>query len=100
MVGGELQPAVEGTTKFDKLHTHPDRDNIAHQRMNDIRDDVGRHGEVHAQFDGYDQDVEVRLGTSLFDFRTESIKVFDGDQYHVFSMEQYQGHYVPMRVFH
>ena len=99
MVDGELEPTEYGKVDIQHPPAMGEWTTVG-EKMNSMKEDVQRHGEVHAQFDGYSDDVEVRLGTSLFDFRTESIKVFDGDQYHVFNMEQYQGHYVPMRVFH
>jgi len=98
MVDEELRPSMYGSVKCDNIPSG--QFNTVQSRMDEIMTDVGRHGEVHAQFDGYEDDVEVRLGTAKFDFRTESVKVFDGDQYHVFNMGQYQGHYVPMEVFH
>lgn len=89
MVEDELQPIRDGTVKQDgNLPT-------ILQRM---AADIERHGEVHANFEHVDGEIECRLGTAkLFPSR---IEVFDGDQWHVFRSEKLVDWEVPMDMRH
>lgn len=96
MVDRELQPADSGTVKSDGYIG----DSSVHNRIKILKEDVERHGESHVTFEHVDGEVEVRLGTSVFDWAANVIRVFDGDQYRNFSMAKYVTHEVPMDVFH
>lgn len=89
MVEEELEPAAVGVVKQDgNLPT-------ILQRM---REDIQRHGEVHANFEHVDGEVECRLGTTKL--KPSMVEVFDGDQWHVFRSEKLVDWEVPMELYH
>lgn len=61
--------------------------------------DVLEHGEVHAKWADSDEYVEVRQGTTTFDFEGEVLLLDDGITTHTFSMAQVVSWEKPMNVF-
>ena len=96
MGDSELQPADTGVAESEGFIN----DCSLHNRIGMLKNDVERHGESHVTFEHVDGEVEVRLGTSVFDWDGNVIRVYDGDQYHNFAMDKYVTHEVPMDVFH
>jgi len=97
MVADELEPAGRGNVECNTNRNGRISDYPVIARM---IDDVNRHGEVHATFEEVDKEVEVRLGTAKFNFVSSVIEVFDGDQYHPFTMESLVTWEVPMDLYH
>jgi hypothetical protein len=71
-----------------------------HTRMRLVADKIEEHGEVHASFEGVEQEVELRLGTTKVDFGAETFEVWDGDHYQTFPAEHLTKAYKPMEVLH
>jgi hypothetical protein len=61
--------------------------------------DVLDHGEVHAKWADSDDKVEVRQGTTTFDFEGEIIVIDDGITDHSFAMNQLVNWEKPMNAF-
>lgn len=95
MVEDELEPAAHGT-----METVGEPDGDLHRMLDAMRSDVERHGEVHATFQEVEDEVEVRLGTAVIDYKANLVRVFDGDQYQSFNATQLVSWEVPMDLFH
>jgi len=93
MVDDALEPERSG--KVERLSYDGD----AHL-LRRMADDIERHGEVHANFKDVDGRVECRLGTVQMDEKNGVIEVFDGDQFHPFSVDHLVEWEVPMDVYH
>jgi hypothetical protein len=95
MVDTELHPERTGNvqtkgtvgTKVDSLFSR-------------LKDDIERHGEVHATFETVDKEVELRLGTTKINVQPSLIEVYDGDQWVAFRADKLVDWYVPMDVYH
>jgi hypothetical protein len=65
-----------------------------------LMEDVVEHGEVHAEFaDDSDRYVEIRKGTTTFDFEGGVFVVNDGITDHQFSMSLLTNWHKPRNVF-
>jgi hypothetical protein len=71
-------------------------------RINVLVGDVNSHGEVHATFEGYDSDVEIRQGTATINCDKGVIRLTDGNEWgnHVFAIDSLVSWYKPHEVFH
>lgn len=91
----ELEPAAHG-----EMETVGEPDGGLHDLLERMKEDVERHGEVHATFEDTDKEVEVRLGTGVLDYEANLVRVFDGDQYRSFNATRLVSWEVPMDLFH
>jgi hypothetical protein len=71
-----------------------------HLTMRAIAKKIEEHGEVHAVVDGLDDEVELRLGTTLVNYDSGTFEVWDGDNYQSFPVSQIARVYKPMDIFH
>lgn len=85
----ELQ--IKGTFDENTAREHP----VVATLMRDVLD----HGEVHAKWADSAHNVEVRQGTSTFDFDGEVIIIDDGITEHRFAMNQIVHWEKPMNVY-
>jgi hypothetical protein len=71
-------------------------------RINVLVGDVNSHGEVHATFEGYDSEVEIRQGTATINCDKGVIRLTDGNEWgnHVFAIDSLVSWYKPYEVFH
>lgn len=76
------------------------RDTETTYQMARMYNDVAEHGEVHARLNGRDDEVEVRLGTTRFNFDGGLIEVWDGDEYVPFDVTHIESWYKPYDVYH
>jgi len=93
MVDEELTPAETASVR-----TAGEDDVTLTRPVEQLVEDIERHGEVHATFEHVDEQVECRLGTT--EVATSLIRVFDGDQYRSFDADKLVEWEVPMDVFH
>lgn len=70
------------------------------KRSKQMKSDVEEYGEVHATFENESKEVEIRLGTSRFNFHNGVVEIWDGDNYEPFSMDHLVSWYKPMEVYH
>lgn len=70
------------------------------ERLQGIAKKIETHGEAHAAFTGIEDEVELRLGTTVVDFNEHAVHVWDGDHYRTFPIENLEYVYKPMEVFH
>lgn len=74
--------------------------------MSRLKEDVFNHGEVHAVIEeagaGHveGEEVEIRQGTSTFDFDALMLTVEDGETLHRFAFEKVVRWYLPVEFGH
>lgn len=65
-----------------------------------MESDVENHGEVHAVVEEHDEEVEVRKGTSIFNYE-DGVVVIDGaDTLHTVGMDRFVSWYLPQEFHH
>lgn len=93
---------VSRETLFDELDTVGSAEDVeaADRPVIRLMEDIHEHGEVHAEFaDDATRYVELRKGTTLFDFEAGVFAVDDGITTHRFAMHNLTNWHKPRNVF-
>ena len=62
--------------------------------------DINDHGEVHATFEEHDEEVELRVGTTVVDGERRQFVVEGADTTHYFAFDRLVSYYKPTEVYH
>lgn len=62
--------------------------------------DINSHGEVHATFEEHDEEVELRVGTTIVDNDRKQFIVEGADTQHYFAFDRLVSYYKPRDVYH
>lgn len=73
---------------------------MSHDLIKRLESDVQKHGEVHAVIEEHDDELEVRQGTTDFDYQDGVITVDDGTTLHRVGMDRVVRWYFPVEAFH
>ena len=62
--------------------------------------DINDHGEVHATFEEHDEEVELRVGTTIADGGRRQFVVEGADTTYYFAFDRLVSYYKPTEVYH
>ena len=62
--------------------------------------DINEHGEVHATFEETEEEVELRIGTTIVDLNRRQFIIEGADTTHYFAFDRLVSYYKPTEVYH